>query len=182
MLAPPQAPRKIQTLGAHDTPRLATLLREMTTLGEEEIGGGIEGLRTSSLLSGWSWRAEDAVKILNEYRVIGLGGRVPLSSTMLAAFLAYQELPQALEICALGTHPLFRRKGLGSALINHLKAQAALRGDGCRALWLEVSAQNKGAIAAYVAQGFRVVGERPGYYPDGSLALVMTFHSVEEGG
>ncbi|MBX9765777.1 MAG: GNAT family N-acetyltransferase [Bdellovibrionales bacterium] len=153
----------MQTLGSQDEARLSILL------GAIEADAAITG----SSLSGWSWKASDAAKILTQYHVMGTPASEPGGSG-LVAFVAYQELPTALEICAIGTHPLYRRGGLGAELLSELKALASARSVGAREIWLEVSERNRSAIDVYLAHGFRVVGQRPGYYPDGSSALVMS--------
>lgn len=42
------------------------------------------------------------------------------------------------------------------------------RGQGAQWLWLEVRASNERAQLIYTCHGYRKVGERKGYYPDGA--------------
>jgi len=55
----------------------------------------------------------------------------------------------------LGVTPLHRSHGLGTALLNH--ALEGFRASGLRRAYLEVTAQNTGAIRLYTALGFRRV-------------------------
>ena len=78
------------------------------------------------------------------------------------------------EILSLGVVPAARRLGLGRALLDALVAR--LLGRGARALFLEVAADNPGAIGLYAGAGFRRAGRRAGYYarPEGPVdALIL---------
>ena len=50
---------------------------------------------------------------------------------------------------------------------------AAARARGCASISLEVRPPNEPAVALYRAYGYREVGRRPDYYPDGEDALIM---------
>jgi bifunctional N6-L-threonylcarbamoyladenine synthase / protein kinase Bud32 len=65
-----------------------------------------------------------------------------------------------------------RRRGIGSALVARIFAEAVRRG--LTRLTLEVRPSNAGALAIYEAAGFAKEGCRPGYYSDtGEDAAVM---------
>lgn len=64
-----------------------------------------------------------------------------------------------------------RGTGVGSTLAR-AAAECAMT-HGARRLRLEVRASNEAARALYAREGFRALGEIPGYYPDGEPALVM---------
>lgn len=61
--------------------------------------------------------------------------------------------------------------GLGGRLLE--AAEAAARAQGRTALRLEVGHSNMNALRLYERRGYRVTGSRPGYYEDGSTALLM---------
>ena len=67
--------------------------------------------------------------------------------------------------------PELRRNGLGRLLMQAGEAQLA--GMGCIAITLEVAANNAGAQVFYEHLGYQQTGRIPGYYPDGTNALVM---------
>ncbi len=75
------------------------------------------------------------------------------------------------EILTLGVVPTARRRGLGRALLDAAKAEAARRG--ARAVFLEVSTHNAAARRLYLASGFVEAGLRRRYYADGSDALLL---------
>ncbi len=75
------------------------------------------------------------------------------------------------EVLTLGVVPAARREGLGSALLQFAKAEAA--GRGATAMFLEVSALNHAARRLYESAGFLEVGRRANYYSDGSDALLL---------
>ena len=87
---------------------------------------------------------------------------------------AFELLTQYLDlhILKVATLPAYRRRGLGRRLMLVAEVHAGeMAGE---SLTLEVRIANTPAIAMYGALGYAQVGIRPGYYPDGSDALVMT--------
>jgi ribosomal-protein-alanine N-acetyltransferase len=90
-------------------------------------------------------------------------------------FTAWQYLD--LHILKVATLPKFRRKGLGRRLMDVAEEHATeMAGE---TLTLEVRPTNAPAIALYETLGYRRLGIRPGYYSDGSDALVMTKRVVD---
>lgn len=75
------------------------------------------------------------------------------------------------EILALAVLPSRRRAGLGRMLL--AAAEAHVVAAGGRVIILEVAATNAAAQALYVAAGYRQIGRRTRYYPDGTDALVL---------
>ena len=70
-----------------------------------------------------------------------------------------------------------RGHGRGRALLRELLATARFRG--AREVFLEVRADNPGAAALYLSEGFAEVGRRPRYYqPDDVDAIVMQLNLV----
>lgn len=70
-----------------------------------------------------------------------------------------------------------RGHGRGRALLRELLATA--RSRGAREVFLEVRADNPGAAALYLSEGFAEVGRRPRYYqPDDVDAIVMQLNLV----
>ena len=66
------------------------------------------------------------------------------------------------QITNIATHPDARRQGMGAAILEHLIAQATLRG--CEQLSLEARVSNVPAIALYERYGFVKMGLRRGFY------------------
>lgn len=75
------------------------------------------------------------------------------------------------QVLSLAVHPACARKGAGRALLSALLEGARARG--CSAATLEVSERNAPARRLYETEGFRETGRRPGFYPDGSDAVLM---------
>jgi [ribosomal protein S18]-alanine N-acetyltransferase len=67
--------------------------------------------------------------------------------------------------------PELRRNGLGRQLMQ--AGEKELAAMGCVAITLEVATNNKGAQAFYEHLEYRQTGRIPGYYADGTDALVM---------
>jgi len=65
----------------------------------------------------------------------------------------------------------FRQRGIGKELLKQLLGE--LKKRGVKKLLLEVSEKNIPARGLYEKFGFRQVGIRKNYYPDGSDAILM---------
>jgi ribosomal-protein-alanine N-acetyltransferase len=92
-----------------------------------------------------------------------MAGRVP------AGFCAWrQTLPDEAELLNLAVDPDYRRRGIGSRLIEAL-LDAAKGG-----IYLEVAESNKSAVGLYRKFGWTEAGIRKGYYNQGKInAIVM---------
>lgn len=75
------------------------------------------------------------------------------------------------DLLRIGTDPSQRRLGVATRLLEWACRQAGA--DGAERLLLEVSEANAAARALYEAAGFTEIDRRPGYYRDGSAALVL---------
>ena len=79
------------------------------------------------------------------------------------------------EILTLAVRPPSRRRGFGQRLVEGAAAKALQAG--AATLWLDVAADNHGALALYAGAGFETLGRRRGYYrvgPNHSIdAIVM---------
>ena len=75
------------------------------------------------------------------------------------------------EILALAVIPARRRAGLGGALLAAAESHCGVAGG--RVVFLEVAETNAAARALYGACGYREIGRRTRYYPDGTDALVL---------
>lgn len=78
-------------------------------------------------------------------------------------------LGEVMDLQRIGVRPSRQRSGVAAGLLGDLVAHP---GEADRML-LEVSAANRAAIEFYEHSGFSRIAVRPGYYRDGSDALVM---------
>jgi ribosomal-protein-alanine N-acetyltransferase len=79
-----------------------------------------------------------------------------------------QSAPDEAELLNLAVDPVYRRRGVATALLEALSVEA--RGD----LFLEVAEPNSPAIALYKHHGWVETGLRKGYYEHGTInAIVM---------
>ncbi len=74
------------------------------------------------------------------------------------------------RVLNLAVKPPCRRRGIAGRLLNALFAAAVRRG--CHGATLEVRKGNVAARALYEKLGFRIEGERRGYYSNGDDALL----------
>lgn len=77
-------------------------------------------------------------------------------------FILMRAVADEAEILTLAVRPAARRQGLAARLLTEAAAAAAARS--ATRLFLEVAADNAGALALYDGAGFAVAGRRPGYY------------------
>lgn len=103
------------------------------------------------------------------YTVLGLeqGGRLEGYGVLAALY----DEAHLLNLCV---RPASRGRGLARQLLRALLKGAVTQG--MERVVLEVRTSNRAARELYLSEGFQVVGERPGYYPDGTGredALVM---------
>ncbi len=75
------------------------------------------------------------------------------------------------HVMSIAVLPNYRGSGVGSALLKAL--ENSFIEDGVQRIYLEVSQNNKEALRLYRKFGYRLVGVKHRYYPDGSDALVM---------
>jgi ribosomal protein S18 acetylase RimI-like enzyme len=80
------------------------------------------------------------------------------------------------ELLRIAVSPEARGQGLGRTLLE--ACQRDLAETGMDRLFLEVRASNAPAIGLYRACGWKPVGRRPGYYPDGEDAALYQHTAV----
>ncbi len=79
-----------------------------------------------------------------------------------AGYIGSQSVPPESDVMNLAVAPLYRRQGIGRALMRALMTELYSRG--MKSLSLEVRTANANAIALYTALGFVEVGRRLKYY------------------
>jgi len=98
------------------------------------------------------------------------------TSARLAGYATFRQLPDAWELLRLAVAPERRRAGLGRRLLR--EGLRRLGGAGER-FCLEVREDNVAACQLYETEEFRRVGRRPGYYRDGTAALLYARESAQ---
>ena len=83
-----------------------------------------------------------------------------------AGYLLARLVEDEGDILSVGVCPAYRRRGLAHALLSRLAIRALE--IGVRRLFLEVAESNAAARACYLADGWREVARRPGYYELGN--------------
>jgi [ribosomal protein S18]-alanine N-acetyltransferase len=112
------------------------------------------------------WSRRDYEKILLPAPPGALTRRafITLSDSTLAGFAVASWLPQeaAAEVEGLVVDEMYRRQGMGSALLGACLEWAA--SAGASSMRLEVRASNTAALALYQRHGFSAAGRRRAYY------------------
>ena len=95
--------------------------------------------------------------------------------TILGYFIAMQGVDE-VHLLNITVAPEYQRQGWARVMLDALTLWS--RGQQIKTLWLEVRLSNTRAYEVYFAQGFRRVGMRKAYYPNGSQpyedAIVMS--------
>lgn len=84
--------------------------------------------------------------------------------TLLGYFVAMRGVDE-VHLLNLTVAPAWQGQGWARLMLDALATWA--RGQGAQWLWLEVRASNQRAQQVYQRHGYRRVGERKRYYPDG---------------
>lgn len=90
----------------------------------------------------------------------------------LCGYHCYWLIAGEMQILNLAVAPEYRGRRVAVRLLDHAISTGCVQG--LQSAWLEVRRGNQAAITLYRRQGFRVQGERSGYYHDGEDALVMS--------
>lgn len=117
-----------------------------------------------------AWSDGEFVELLRQPNIVAHRAAIGGS---LAGFILSRMVSGEAEILSMAVSSSQRSKGLGGQLLHlHLRRLAGL---GTGAVFLEVAEDNVPARRLYRRAGFRDVGRREGYYPEGkgSAALVL---------
>lgn len=87
------------------------------------------------------------------------------AGTSLAAYCVLTHAAGESHLLNLCVAPQWQRRGLGGILLGHCTRLAI--SQGCEHMFLEVRTSNDAGIALYQHNGFKMIGERPGYYTAG---------------
>lgn len=95
----------------------------------------------------------------------------------LVAYLVCSRYDRVRHIMNVAVDPDLTRRGIASALVSELFAQADSPGQ---QYTLEVRPSNQAAIALYEGFGFVSAGRRPGYYMDNREDALIMWRTVGE--
>lgn len=91
----------------------------------------------------------------------GSDGLVALSEGRVVGFVVWRVILDEAEIITVGVDPAHQGRGLGETLMRAAMAAAAKKAT---VLYLEVGADNPGALRLYLKLGFEHIGLRKNYY------------------
>lgn len=97
------------------------------------------------------------------YRLIAADGMQPQEGESAAGFALLRTAYDEEELLLFAVDPKIRRRGLGTKLLQRVKANAKARG--ITRILLEMR-QGNNAEGLYIAENFKRVGIRPNYYRD----------------
>ena len=100
-----------------------------------------------------------------------VGGDAAEAAELLGYFVAMKGVDE-VHLLNITVAPSYQLQGWGRLMLDALALWS--RGQGAQWLWLEVRVSNLHAKALYIRYGFREVGLRKGYYPEGGTSLLGT--------
>lgn len=103
--------------------------------------------------------------------VIILTGADPLGFAMVTLEREKWFEPRRAHLLAIGVFPEEQRKGIGTALLNHVEEIAWSYGVEEMLLWTAVD--NQQALSFFQNTGYHIVGSKKRYYPKGQAALAL---------
>lgn len=101
------------------------------------------------------------------------------SRARIAGFIVSASRNPHGHIVTIDVLEMYRRTGVGSALLHSAESRMANRG--AKEVWLETATNNEAAIAFWKKHGYRSHGRLPNYYPDGLDAFAMSKTLVAQG-
>ena len=130
-------------------------MRKIRTIGKCDLGA-IAEIEKLCFFDPWS---EKSLELLLRDGNFGITAE---EDGKVVAYVGVISAPPEGEITNVATHPDFRRRGIGAELLEFLKEEAKERG--IDSLYLEVRRSNNAARSLYEKSGFKVIGERKGFY------------------
>ena len=93
------------------------------------------------------------------------------SAEGIAGFCITAHKKEKAYIVTIDVLETFRKRGVGSTLLS--KAERQLKAQSVRAIALDTAIDNFSAISFWQKHGYRKIGVRRGYYPNGRDAFAM---------
>lgn len=114
------------------------------------------------------WSADGFRDILSNPSFQSLG---IFSDKVLAGYLFFYIVMDELHVMNVAIDPTFRKKGLGSKLLDRVHELG--KGFGVKLAYLEVRETNESALRLYESLGYKKQGRRIKYYANQDDALLM---------
>ena len=122
------------------------------------------------------WSRSQWEKELTDPKRICLG-IIELENKKLLGLCSAWLVIDELHITAVAVDPTHQRRGLGKSLLSDLiKRSKSLQTNH---IHLEVKNNNEPAKAFYKSMGFKIVGNRPSFYKDGSDAIIFSMQLIK---
>lgn len=123
-------------------------------------------IEEQSGLSRWGWAAYYAEMqgANRDLMLVARASQATIESSPIAGYIVARETAGELHINNFAVRPEFRRRGIGSTLLNRVIQEARQRR--ANAAFLEVRSSNHAAQALYEKSGFRAIAKRANYYSE----------------
>ncbi len=144
----------------------------ITRLDAEHLEGAAE-IERLCFSEPWS---KESLKLLTHEGGVGF---VAVCDGEIAAYGGMICVLDEGQITNIATHPSYRRKGLGRAVVDALCAYAC--DNGLAEIFLEVRRSNVPATDLYTKCGFEVIGERKNFYRDPAEDAVLMKKTLRNG-
>lgn len=142
-------------MSTHETHKLCVHIRWMIRRDMSEV------LDIESGCFEYAWSEDDFINCLRQRNCIGM---VAEYNDRVAAFMIYELHKSRLHVINLAVHPDFRRRGVGSQMLQKLVAKLSQQRR--NKILLEVRETNLPAQKFFQANGFRAVSLLRDFYED----------------
>ena len=110
------------------------------------------------------WNEDDLLNVLNKEIARGVVVENPKNWEEILGFMIYNLHKNRLYILNLGVHPEYRRKGIGTAMVDVVKRKLLFQRR--TRILLEVGERNLEAQLFFKSQGFRATSVLRNFYDD----------------
>jgi len=117
---------------------------------------------------GWSWTPAHVIEEINSKQANVI---VTLHGNKMIGFAVMKYFDNEARLNLFGVDPKYRRKGIGTQMINWLEETALTNGNGV--VYLETRLQNHEARQFYKRLGYKVVQRIPRFYKGRETAVRM---------
>ena len=110
------------------------------------------------------WNEDDFIRCMRQRNCISLVKENPKNLDEILGFMIYEQYKNRLHILNLGVHPEYRRKGIGTAMVNEVKRK--LSGQRRNRILIDVRESNLVGQLFLKSQGFRATSILRNFYED----------------
>lgn len=131
-------------------------------------------IEKESFLDPWNYKAFE-----NQIKEEKTGIITSKVKDKIVSYVCYYFIIDTVHIVKVAVAEEYRKKGIGSSIIQSLIKKLSL--SGAKEFVLEVRSSNLAGRRLYESLGFQILGERKNYYSDGESGIMMSLLLSDKG-